>query len=86
MYKSATAQTVALLVVAEEQQPECHCREEAIYHVIDRCILLEYMSDEEKADVYARIVEDPRHTRYTFDLAQAISAALEANEVGRRHV
>ena len=79
MYNGALAQTVALLIVAQEQQPGPHLgdREAAAYHVIDRAHLLTHLSDDRKADLYSFLVEHPMFNKFTTDLALAVDYALE---------
>ena len=75
---NSIAQTLALLVVAEEQQPG-EDRDSAIYATINRSHLLAQMSEECKADLYARVVEHGWSHSDFFKLQIAISESMYGN-------
>ena len=69
--------TLALLTVAEEQQPECEgSRDRALYIVIDRAAGLARWPEQAKARLYSLVIEHPDFNGTTVALAQAIQAAF----------
>ena len=79
MYNQPLAQTLALLIGAEEQRQGPHLgdREYATYSVLVRSESLTHVSDERKAELYALIVEHPSFNKFLADLALAVDFALE---------
>jgi hypothetical protein len=70
------AQTLALLVIAEEQQPGRGTREECVYQVIGRSHATMALSEEAQADLYSLVVEHPHSTGDFFKLQSAFRDSL----------
>lgn len=74
--------TLALLIMSEGMQPQyaVHADWDPAYLVIDRAIVCSSMSDEQKADLYARIAETVDHRQPLAVVQRGVSNALYANE------
>ena len=69
--------TLAMLTVAEEQQPACEgSRDRALYTVIDKSAGLARWPEQAKARLYSLAIEHPDFNGSTVALSQAIEAAF----------
>lgn len=73
----SAAQTLALLTLAEEQQPWCEgSRDRALYHVIDKSAGLTRWPDQAKARLYSLAIEHADFNGHSGALTRAIEAAF----------